>query len=166
MKMLVKFKILVVLATFLSISYCSEAQKMFNDQILCGDSKLSVRMITGNVYLGWINPDGAKELSNDYALEFEVLGTANQKFRAQGTFDWRDRTVFIMGSRWFYDDRNTATWTMLDGGNSFNKADFRIKTNTKKAHFKLVPGTLFASPSSLEGFYTFEVQLEVQDLSI
>ena len=167
--MLVKIRLILIVAAIVLFAYDAKAQKVIGDDILTGGgSKLSVNLVSGNFYLGWLNPDGARQLSNEFEMIFEVCGAKKQKFSAIGSFDWKDRTVFITNNRWYYDGYNNNSWQMIPGdGNYFAKNDCKIKdSNIAKAYFKLVPGTVFASPNAKEGFYTFEVTLEVQDTSL
>jgi hypothetical protein len=165
--MLLKIRLILILSALVLVSSNTFAQKVLN---LSSDNNtpLSINLVTGNFYLGWLNPDGAKQLSSEYEMIFEVTGNSSQNFTATGSFDWKDGNVFITGSTWFYDDKRTNGWNLMSNVSnySFSNQPFQIKSGqVKKALFKLVPGTVFAAPNAQEGFYTFAVNLEVQDTS-
>jgi hypothetical protein len=163
--MLIKNKIVMLLCAFVLIAYNGTAQKVLGDQILCPPScpELSISLQSGNIYLGWLNPDGSRQLSTEYEMVFEVTGGQNQSFSASGSFDWKDRNVFITGSVW-WKSKNNGGWNMIDNVSNYSFHDQTFITNSeKKALFKLVPGTVFAAPDAQEGFYTFEATLEISD---
>ena len=82
--------------------------------------EIDVTNITGNIYLGWLNPDGAKDLGPTYNMQFKVTGgngwpfEANAYFGADGSNadvafakdeqhgDAFTNNVFITGSVWHY----------------------------------------------------------------
>lgn len=162
--MLIKNKIVMLLCAFVFFAYNASAQKLLSEQSL--PPELSIRLHCGNVYLGWLNPDGARQLSNEYEMVFEVTGGKNQLFSASGSFDWKDRTVFIAGSNWWYDDNTTNGWSMIPNVSNYSFQSQPFQTDLgRRALFKLVPGTVFAAPNTEEGFYTFTVNLEIQDIT-
>lgn len=168
--MTLKVKLLTVLAVLILAGTSALAQKVLGDQVQC--DAISVSLISGDCNLGLLNPDGAKILSSDYVLMFEVQGESKkQPFSAVGTFDWKDRNVFITNNKWYYNgyqNQNGNSWFPMPGnGNNFTKNDCKTKNdNSKKAFFKFVPGTVFAAPDATEGVYSFEVRLDVESLSL
>lgn len=170
--MALKFKFLSVLVLLIMAGSSAYSQKTLGNEVQCHVYDIDIDLISGDCDLGLLNPDGAKILSSNYVLVFKVQGEVKkQLFSAKGTFDWKDRNVFITNNKWYYNgyqNNNSDNWYQLPGnGNDFEKEDCKTKNdNSKKAYFKFVPGTVFAAPDATEGFYSFEVKLEVQSLTM
>lgn len=106
--------------------------------------ELTVMNVCGNIYLGWLNPDGAKILGENYEMTFIVRGGNGWKFQAKGYFGDNiddnlvlstreiinnrniantliDENVFITGSRWQYRPGEGSAYSdLIDQGNIFN----------------------------------------------
>ncbi len=209
-----------------SFDYATGEYKIF---VIC---EIDVANITGNIYLGWLNPDGAKDLGTAYNMQFKVTGGNGWPFEAsarfgstgsngtvayanyEGTTDQATNNVFITNSVWHYqpnggsiteinsqefaanhfvlsgtmgqftDGTNpqlgdrygkghgvTPSTTPLWADNATIKA-FWSKCGTALSNacagegvFTLTPGTVWASPDAIEGFYTFPVYVEVDYLT-
>jgi hypothetical protein len=112
--------------------------------------ELTVVNTCGNIYLGWLNPDGSRVLGEEFAMTFEVQGGNGWKFQASGYFGDGtndvyvsgmreksfydnvglpkvDNNVFITGNQWYYKPTNsTGTYTAVDAGNIFPAAAFDL----------------------------------------
>jgi len=93
------------------------AQGEYKIFVIC---QIDIANVTGNIYLGWLNPDGAKDLGTAYNMQFKVTGGNGWPFEANATFgaagsnatnafacdeqnnDQMTNNVFITGSTWTY----------------------------------------------------------------
>ncbi len=212
-----------------SFDYAVGEYKIF---VIC---EIDITNITGNIYLGWLNPDGAKDLGQSYDMQFKVKGGNGWPFEATARFgtqpnsdnnvaysnyegltnDYPTNNVFITGSTWKYisaghttpinaqqftADHFTLSGVMgqfdgfvngpklgdiYGGGHGvdpqsqdywennmkikkfWNRCDNCCGSNACQGEglFVLTPGTVWASPDAVEGFYTFPVYVEVDYLT-
>jgi len=210
-----------------SFDYATGEYKVF---VIC---EIDINNVTGNIYLGWLNPDGAKDLGSAYNMQFKVKGGNGWPFEAtakfgstgsdgsvayanyEGTTDEATNNVFITGSTWKYEANghsainiNAQTFNsehfVLSGtmgqfiantnnpqiGDRYGEGhgvtpattplwknnaaikNFWLKCDGNGSNacagegvFTLTPGTVWASPDAIEGFYTFPVYVEVDYLT-
>jgi len=101
-----------------SFDYATGEYKVF---VIC---EIDVCNISNNIYLGWLNPDGAKDLNGtEFNMDFKVTGGNGWPFEASASFGGAGSTnstafaiseqtnapvttVFITGSSWWYDNGN------------------------------------------------------------
>jgi len=100
-----------------SFDYSTGEYKVF---VIC---ELTIQNYCGNLYLGWLNPDGARDLGNNYKMTFKVHGGNGWPFESNATFGGAGsdantafandeqtgnptKTVFITGSNWYYNGGN------------------------------------------------------------
>ncbi len=101
--------------------------------IIC---ELTIQNNCGDIYTGWMGPDGSISLGEAYALSFTVKGGDGWKFEASGSFGsdaesfgsnviaypLEERTgktnysVFISGSRWEYNGLEVQSGNFLGNG--------------------------------------------------
>ncbi len=111
-----------------SFDFATGEYKIF---VIC---ELTVVNNCGNIYLGWLNPDGSKILGDGYDMTFKVQGGNGWKFEANGSFGEdpgsfstdavaysynetagaQTNNVFITGSQWYYNGN------AVQSGNQFN----------------------------------------------
>jgi len=211
-----------------SFDYATGEYKIF---VIC---EIDITNVTGNIYLGWLNPDGAKDLGTAYNMDFKVKGGNGWPFEAsarfgstgsngtvayanyEGATDVATDNVFITGSTWAYTPVGGSPTTInsqefaanhfvlsgnmgqfVDGtnpqlGDRYGEGhgvtpattpqwanNAAIKSLWSKCNpcanvsnacqgegvFTLTPGTVWASPDAIEGFYTFPVYVEVDYLT-
>ncbi len=91
--------------------------------------EIDINNVTGNIYLGWLNPDGGKDLEG-YNMLFHITGGNGWAFEASGsigestnstehiayaineTTNLPVRTVFLGGSKWFFTN-NVGSWNQV-----------------------------------------------------
>ncbi len=190
--------------------------------------KIDVECENDFVYLGWLNPDGVKDISNQ-PMFFHVTGgngwpfeattkVGSQTFRgghwansfngAPGVTQHLDN-VYITGGKWYYNNGQGFGWVGDEDLNNYQLAlngtpgMFYTSYNVQTGKFsnptyqwnawnhgsicsdcsdrkyirkcdnacqgwgvlKYVPGLLWASPDAEEGYYDFEVYVEVDYLT-
>ncbi len=105
--------------------------------------EIDIANVTGNIYLGWLNPDGAKDLGSDFSMVFRVSGGNGWPFEATASFgenaisndvtaysmneqtNQPDNNVFITGSSWSYSQDN-SNWSQVGSSQRFFSQHFSL----------------------------------------
>ncbi len=127
--------------------------------------ELTIMNNCGNIYLGWLNPDGSKILGDGYTMTFKVKGGNGWKFEANGTFGYdptsfstdavaysynetagvATNNVFITGSQWYYN--NGA----VQSGNFFTNYENVLSGNMYQF------GTVTVNPGTTYGGQEYDI---------